>query len=204
MHEKPIQRDPEHGGALIVSLITLVALLGIGGVTILAVQSELASAGHARFGQSALYAAESGVAAAMDFLRTRCDPTRLFTDTVNNQSSWSGIYGNGKRYGQTGYPFSSDTQCWYEVDILNNESDPQYGSGVDSDGIVVVQVVGHGPNQSVSTLSVEVFNNSCQAASSTSTRCDADYSQRGVNSMNSSNANCSSAVGGGTPRSVAF
>src|SRR5262245_51770055 len=75
-------RDRQRGAALAVSLIAITARLGLGALTVLSVQSEMAAAGQSRFTQAALYAAESGTAAGMDFLRSRCDTSTLFSRFV--------------------------------------------------------------------------------------------------------------------------
>src|SRR5688572_23703132 len=91
-------RNPEQGAALVVALVTIVGLLAIGAVTLLAVPSEISSAGASRFEQTALYSAESGVAAGMEYLRTNCSTTELFSDVVEpnnvNPQRPSSIFGN--------------------------------------------------------------------------------------------------------------
>src|SRR6185503_15250863 len=101
------RRDPERGAALALTLIAITALLGLGALTVLSVQSELASGGQSRFTTTALYAAESGTAAGMDFLRQNCSvessSTPLFSLWVepNNVDAQkpSAIVGNGIKPG---------------------------------------------------------------------------------------------------------
>lgn len=191
----------ERGAALILTLIAVSALLGLGALTLLSVQTELASTGQSRFNQSALYAAESGVAAGMDFLRNNCSPQALFTPWMSpsNQSPQQPvqIVGNGLKPGASGNVFSPDSDVWYEVSLLNNIEDPKFAVGVDWDGTVILHVVGHGPDQTVVTLEVEVQNTNCLA-----TFCEQEYAQRNVTARNDANAACSARVTSGTLRTM--
>lgn len=190
-----LRRDPERGAALMVALIALVALLGIGGITILSVQSELRSSGRDRFQNVALYAAESGVAAGMEYLRNACHPTNLYSALVEPRNLDpqypDGIYGNRRKPGEPGNPFLDTLRAWYEVAILNNISDAGFTGGDDADAQVILRVVGHGPDRSVVTLEVEVRNDHCVAEF-----CASDYAQRGQSAMNSADALCSQAIQG--------
>src|SRR5262245_5264892 len=78
------RRHRQRGAALAISLIAITALLGLGALTVLSVQSELAASGQSRFTQAALYAAESGTAAAMDYLRNHCKLGLFYTDYVTS------------------------------------------------------------------------------------------------------------------------
>src|SRR5262249_52224234 len=124
-------RNRQRGAALLLAMIAIVALLSLGALTVLTVQAEHQSGGMGRSQQQALYAAESGAYAAIDFLRDNCETVDLFSKwvSVNNASpqSPSGIYGNGIQPGQTGNPFgTTNGSLWYSVQILNNLSDPGY------------------------------------------------------------------------------
>src|SRR5262249_55124249 len=118
-------RSREHGAALAVTLIAITALLGLGALTVLSVQTEMSSAGQSRFSQAALYAAESGGSAGMDFLRNNCSADGTFfsawvTPSNSAPMSPSAIVGNNVQSGQTGNPFAPATSMWYQVTILNN------------------------------------------------------------------------------------
>src|SRR5262245_46191084 len=110
-------RNREQGAALVVTMVTLTALLGIGAVTILSTQSSLSAAGQSRFSQSALYTAESGASAGMEYLRNNCSSTQLFTALVSagnaSPQKPAGILGNGVLPGGAGNPFA-DGDSWYE------------------------------------------------------------------------------------------
>lgn len=161
-------RDPnrrERGAALIVALIALTALLGIGGVTMLSVQSETRSTGEDRFQGVSLYAAESGVAVGLEFLRTTCSVPNHFTAYVSPSNGApvvpAGILGNGVQPGQAGNPLTPSNQSWYQVQILNNDTDPGFAAGADTDWDVILYVVGHGPDQTQSIIEVEVSEPNC-------------------------------------------
>jgi len=198
MNRRPPARpiDPERGAALVVSLICVVGLLGIGAITLLSVQSELRSSGSSRVEQTALYAAESGVAAGMDYLRVNCkDNGDFFSDLVEPSNvnpaspAHPSLYGNNRRPNTGGNPFDADTENWYQVTILNNRADPGYDVGNDVDGDVLLHVIGYGPNGTQATLEVEVRATSCIA-----TFCAIENAQRNINARNDATQVCSEAV----------
>jgi hypothetical protein len=182
------------------TLIAITALLGLGALTVLSVQSELQSSGQSRFTNSALYAAESGTAAGMDFLRTNCSVNSLFAAWVTpgnvDPIVPSGLIGNGIRPGEMGNPFAdngevANADLWYEVTILNNAADAQFETGGDDDGIVVIRSEGHGPDNTVAIIEQEVLNADCVEKF-----CEQEYAQRGLTSRNDAFAACSPRVGG--------
>jgi hypothetical protein len=145
---------------MIVMMIVLVALGTIAGLTVISVQGGSATTSAQRFSAMALYAAESGAAAAMEWLRANYDEATKFSAWVdpNNEPGQSptDIPGNGARPGAPGNLLSDDQQGWYEVRLLNNRSDPGLGLGNDADGIILIQVTGHGPNGAVKRIEWEV------------------------------------------------
>jgi len=155
----------ERGAALGLTLITVAALMGLGALTVHSVQMELAQSGQGRFAESALYAAESGVATGIEFLRGHCDATSKFGAWVSPANLTpprpSQILGNGLGPGVTGNPFAATSDAWYEVSILNNREDPGFDAGTDDDGTVILHVVGHGAQQTNVTVEVEVRNPDC-------------------------------------------
>src|SRR6185436_3414557 len=62
-------RCREQGNSLLLALIVLGALGTLSALTVVSVQGGIATAGNDRFHSIAIYAAKSGGAAAMDFLR---------------------------------------------------------------------------------------------------------------------------------------
>src|SRR5262245_48617200 len=95
----PARRRGERGAAMIVVMTVMLTLAGVAAITLVGVQSEMRSAGSTRFRQAALYAAESGVASGMDFLRGRCNATTRFSDWVepsaDDPQQPTEIVGNG-------------------------------------------------------------------------------------------------------------
>lgn len=160
---------------MVVMMIVLVALGTIAGLTVISVQSGSASANAQRFDAIALYAAESGAVAAMNWLKVNFDDDvydvwgnlvaagSKFSQYVNyknvNPESPIGIPGNNALPGTTWNLLSADQQAWYQVKILNNRSDGGYAKpgGEDEDGVVIIQSTGHGPNGAMKQIEWEVF-----------------------------------------------
>jgi hypothetical protein len=196
----PRPRDPERGAALALTLIAVTALLGLAALTVLGVRTELVSSGQSRFSQAALYAAESGANAGMEFLRSNCSTTSLFGQWVSPSNetplSPSQIFGNGVRPGGSGNAFRTDSDLWYEVTILNNMNDPGFETGTDTDGTVVLRATGYGPDNTVVAIELEIRNNECLGQF-----CASEYAQRGVSARNDANAACSAQISSSTLRS---
>ena len=150
----------QRGSALVVSLIVLTGLITLGGLTVLAVQGGIGAAGHQRHRSSALYAAESGAAAAMDYLRRNVDTTSKWSAFVEPANASpqrpAEIAGNGAPPGDAGNLFSADVRAWYEVEILNNLDDDGFATGDDEDGRVIIRATGHGPNGTVAQVEWQV------------------------------------------------
>lgn len=145
---------------MLVSMVALLSLLSLGSLTVLAVRGGQSAAGHDRFTSIARYSAESGIAAGMEFLRVNLEPGEMWSAQVSPYNETilmpAEILGNGIQPGEDGNPLSSDMNAWYEVEILNNENDPQYAAGIDSDGRVRLRARGHGPNGTVAVIEMEV------------------------------------------------
>jgi hypothetical protein len=141
-------------------MLVLTGLVTLGGLTVLAVQGGVSAAGHERHKSTALFAAESGAAAAMDFLRTNVDTDVKWSHFVEpnnvNPQSPQGIWGNGALPGESQNLFSTDVNAWFEVEILNNLDDGGYAVGDDEDGRVIIRSTGHGPNGAVAQVEWEV------------------------------------------------
>jgi hypothetical protein len=156
----PHAHRAQRGNALLVSIIALTGLATLGNLTVVSVQGGVATASADRFHNVALYAAESGGAAAMEYLRGAVNSSTRYTTliTANNQApkSPSAISGNGIKPGKSGNLFSADLGAWYEVQILNNRDDPGYATGSDDDAKVVIRAVGYGPGGATATLEWEV------------------------------------------------
>jgi len=117
---------------------------------VISVQGGSAQASAQRFSSMALYAAESGAAVTMDWLKGQQNGTNF---TAPFDTALTDLPGNGVRPGEAGNLLSDDQQGWYEVTLANNRTDPKE---TDTDGIVVIQVTGHGPNGGLRRLEWEV------------------------------------------------
>ena len=189
--QNSVRSSAERGASAVLVLVVLVGLLGVGGTALLMSRSEIKTAGALRLHQQALYAAESGVSVGMEYLRSACDPTTLFSGIVepnNNPAQQpTQIYGNALAAGSN--VFSASSELRYVVTILNNANDTGLAVGNDTDAAVILRSVGYGPDNSSAVVEVEVVGNSCLA-----TFCNAEYAQRGMSARNDALAACSSVV----------
>lgn len=148
---------------MVVVLIAMAGLAGLGGITALSVRGGTDAAGHDRFKAVALYAAESGAAATVDWLRRQNAqgiPWETYLSPANTAiQSPVDIPGNGARPGETENMFSADLQAWFEVELLNNQGDPGFASGEDLDGRVVIRATGYGPDGARARVEWEVRSN---------------------------------------------
>lgn len=166
-------RYRERGSVLVIAMIALVALVSLGSLTIITVRSGVSSTSGDRFKAVALFAAEAGVAVAIEYARTRVDPVQKWSALVEPFGEPplkpTDLPGNGAKPGEPGNLFDPATRAWYEVEFLNNLDDgpavPVSGSasihigyrdGVDTDGRIIIRVTGHGPNNAAVGLEVEI------------------------------------------------
>jgi len=138
---------------MVLMLIVMVALGTIAGLTVISVQGGATQASTQQFSAKALYAAESGAAAAMAWLRTQYTLADRFTPVLGQTPAQ--LPGNGIQPGQSGNLLSDDQQGWYQVTLLNNPND-RGGSNLDTDSIVIIQVTGRGPNGAMRRLEWQV------------------------------------------------
>lgn len=136
---------------MIVAMIALSGLVLLGSMTVMSVQGGITAVGLDRHKSAALYAAESGAAAAMDFLRRNVRGGGVnFGDYVEPYNTDpqrpAGIVGNGALPGTPGNLLSPDMNAWYEVEILNNVDDTGFAAGDDTDATVIIRSTGHGAN----------------------------------------------------------
>lgn len=149
----------ERGNSLVLAMIVLAALGTLSSLTVVTVKGGLATAGNYRYHSVAVYAAESGGAAAMDFLRTNVNLAtgwKAYVSPKNANPPQPNLPGNNHDVGTPGNPFSSDMPGWYSVQILNNHSDPGFATGDDSDKRVVIRSTGYGPNGAVAVVEWEI------------------------------------------------
>jgi type II secretory pathway pseudopilin PulG len=157
-------RDPQRGNSLLLALVVMSALGTLGTLTVISVQSSLKTSTNDRAQAIAMYAAESGGAAAMDFLRNHFDPTNGWSSYVrpsNNPIVTLGapdLPSSGAQPGTADNLFSADQNAWFSVDIVNNPNDPHFGapSNNDGDAQVIIRATGHGPQGSVAIVEWEV------------------------------------------------
>lgn len=190
-------------------MVALVALAGLGGFTALTVQGGIAAQSASRFQGQALYAAEAGVAAGMEFLRKNIDPIRNWTAFVDKDNANppipAGIYGNEVQSG-AGNPFSYN--AWYRVRIKNNPADPGFSLDppsvtpaniLDQDARVTLEVTGFGPNGARVVLEVDVVANNADRLAG---RPCPSYSQKGLSEDGSGRNDCINAIGAGYTQGV--
>jgi hypothetical protein len=166
---------------MLIALIAVGGLITLGGMTVLSVQGGLTAVSHDRHRSAALYAAESGAAAAMVFLRGHVMARPVYwSNYVNpandNPQRPADIIGNGVLPEDAGNIFSDDMVAWYEIEILNNQDDTGYVAGDDADGTVVIRSTGHGPNGATAQVEWQVQASGVVAPG----RPCPGYGQRGV------------------------
>lgn len=166
---------------MLIALIAIGGLITLGGMTVLSVQGGLSAVSHDRHRSAALYAAESGAAVAMIYLRANVKASPVYwgdyvnphNDTVEQPTD---LPGNGALPGELGNVFSDDMVAWYEVDIVNNVDDAGFATGDDADGMVIIRSTGHGPNGTTAQVEWQVQASGVLAPG----RPCPSYGQRGV------------------------
>jgi len=145
---------------MVLAMVVLVALGTLSGLTVVTVQSGISTTSNDRFHSLAVYAAESGGASAMEFLRANMNATTGWAAYLSASNTTvqapPGILGNDKLPGDPLNPLSTDTQSFYHVEILNNHSDSGFTTGADADKRVVIRSTGHGPNGSLAIIEWDV------------------------------------------------
>lgn len=182
-------RDRQRGNSLVLAMVVLTALATLSSLAVVSVRGGIATAGNDRFHTIAVYAAESGAAAAMDFLRKNVNQATYWTAYVsanNGTVQQPSLPGNNAQPAATGNLFSSDTRAWYSVQILNNQSDTGYATGADNDGRVIIRSTGYGPNGAVAQIDWEVFASS---VSGLGRPCPA-YAQKGMSEDGAGRNDC--------------
>lgn len=156
-------RDRQRGNSLLLALIVMSSLATLGALTVVSVQSSLKASTNDRAQAIALYAAESGGAAAMDFLRANraADWTTYFgplpPPTPPGPPPPLPCKGNNVLPGAPGNAFSADQNAWYAVQLFNNRNEDIGGPpGSDVDKQVVIRSTGHGPQGSVAIVEWEI------------------------------------------------
>jgi hypothetical protein len=144
---------------MMLATIVLAALATLSGLTVVSVQGGIATSSNDRFHTIAVYAAESGGAAAMDFLRRNVNKASGWTAfvTPSNASPQQPAFpGNNAAIGTPASLFSLDMQASFSVQILNNRSDTGYVAGTDEDDRVIIRSTGYGPNGAIAVIEWEI------------------------------------------------
>jgi len=183
-----MRRNPERGNTVVLALIVLSALGTLGMLALTSARSSTRTTANDRFHSVALYAAESGGAAAMEYLRANLDPTDGWSAALA-ASTWDSIAGNNVAHGTPGNPFSDDLPASYSVAILNNRSDSGFAGGTDTDRRVIIRSTGYGPERAVAILEWEI-----QSSASTTQRPCPTYGQKGMSEDNSGRNDCLGAI----------
>lgn len=166
-------RDPQRGNSLLLALIVMSSLATLGSLTVVSVQSSLKASTNDRSQTVAMYAAESGAAAAMEFLRepghfdlnTGWGAYLLPNGAPKKLSNLTELPSNDALSGTPNNLFSPDMNARFVVELVNNRSDDHYsGPGMpafgspdnDHDGVLIIRSTGHGPQGSVAVIECEV------------------------------------------------
>lgn len=191
-----IRRQKQRGNALVLALVVMTALGTLATLTVFSVRGGLQTSSNDRNHSVALYAAESGAAVAMDYLRANLNASTGWTAyvTANNATPVSPpITGNNVANGTTGNPFGSDTGASYSVTILNNRDDSGFVGGIDADKRVVIHATGYGPSGAVAVVEWDVMS----GTSSAQRPCN-NLAQKGQAADNAGLSDCLGSVSGST------
>jgi hypothetical protein len=157
-------RDRERGNSLVLALIVMSSLATLGSLTVVSVQSSLKSSTNERAQTIAMYAAESGGAMAMQFLRTAAafEPNALAWSDFVEPANAPHVLGppqlpaGGAIPGSADNPFTIDQNASFTVELFNNRGDPGVATGDDTDAQIVIRVTGNGPQGSVAIIEWEI------------------------------------------------
>ena len=174
---------------MLLAMVVLTGLATISALTVVSVEGGFKTTANDRFHSIAVYAAESGGAAAMEYLRANVSPTQGWKAFISASNATlvplPAIYGNNVLPGVTGNPFSTDVRAWYHIDILNDRADPGYATGFDSNLRVIIRATGHGPNGALAILEWDVAS----GTDSTQRPCTG-YAQENLSEDNSGTNEC--------------
>ena len=157
-------RDRQRGNSMVLALIVLSALGTLGSLTVISVQSSLKASTNDRAQKLALYAAESGGAVAIEYLRNHYSGVNGWSAYVrqNNAPAYAfttaQIASTGAAPGAAANPLSADQAAWYELVVLNNLDDPGFAAATDfdTDGRITIRSTGHGPLGAIAIVEWDV------------------------------------------------
>jgi Tfp pilus assembly protein PilX len=153
------RRDHQRGNSLLLALIVMSSLATLGSLTVVSVQSSLKASTNDRAGSIAMYAAESGIALTVEFLRTNWTGPgtwAIYIRPENSPTVTPAFPSNGALPDNPNNPFGADQNAWFQVETLNNRSDTGYLGGTDDDDQIVLRATGHGPQGSVAIIECEI------------------------------------------------
>jgi len=179
-----VRRHPERGNTVVLALVVLSALGTLGLLALSGIRSSTQTSANDRFHAIALYAAESGGAAAMEYLRAHLDPDAGWTALLET-GALDAVPGNNAAPGTTENPFSSDLIASYSIELVNNRGDSGYASGTDTDKRVIIRSTGYGPERAVAVVEWEV-----QSSATTTQRPCPTYGQKGMSEDNAGRNDC--------------
>ncbi|HEY0189491.1 MAG TPA: hypothetical protein VGC42_00120 [Kofleriaceae bacterium] len=140
-------RDRQRGNSLLLALIVMSALATLGSLTVVSVQSSLKASTNDRFQSVALYAAESGAAAAMVYLRGKHVAEGTFANTIGPNPP---VAGNGVAAGDPSSLFTNDQNASFSVVMATSPADP---SATDR---VLIRATGYGAQGSTAIMEWDV------------------------------------------------
>lgn len=181
---------------MVLAMIVLASLGTLSSLTVVSVQGGIATAGNERFHAIATYAAESGAAVAMDYLRKHLNLStgwKSYVSANNAHPPQPNLPGNNQVSGAAGNLFSADVRGWYSVEILNNRGDSGFSTGDDNDKRVVIRSTGYGPNGAVAVVEWEI---SAQNAVGAGRPCSV-YAQKNESEDDSGRNDCLGAINTG-------
>ena len=185
--------DSQAGSALVIALLGLVAVLAVGGLAVMTVRSQTVSMTRGSQERIALYAAEAGVQAAVDFLARSCGQAASFSLVLGTslpanfgqgygQDMPNGTCADGSTPGSDGEcpgaPFFSqdgfdsagvrdtserDYDQYFEVSFADNSDDPSSSATDDGDETVVIRSTGHGPAGAQAMILAAYHSENCVA-----------------------------------------
>lgn len=132
------------------------SLATLGSLTVVSVQSSLKASTNDRAGSIAMYAAESGIALAIDYLRANWNAPGDWSPFVAGTGVVLPFVRNTAVPGSADNPFTADQNAWFKVETFNNRLDPGFGGGPDTDDQIVLRSTGHGPQGSVAIVELEI------------------------------------------------
>jgi Tfp pilus assembly protein PilX len=153
------RRDHQRGNSLLLALIVMSSLATLGSLTVVSVQSSLKASTNDRAGSIAMYAAESGIALTIEFLRTNWTAPGSWVTYIrprNDPTVTPTFPSNGALPGTPNNPFGADQNAWFLVETLNNRSDTGFDGGTDDDDQIILRATGHGPQGSVAIIECEI------------------------------------------------